>query len=341
MVSKNLGSSELIVQDLCVNLGGRPVLDRLSIKTQKGEFCCILGPSGCGKTTLLNVIAGFVQPVSGNVILDGEQITHVRPQERNVGLVFQNYALFPHMNVFDNVAFGLVQQKTAREQIKDTVENVLDQVRLRELIRRPIHELSGGQQQRVALARAMVVKPRLLLLDEPLSNLDAGLREDMRGQIRELQQALKLSMVYVTHDQEEAMAMADQIIVLKDGRVEQDGKPEEIYFRPASRFVAGFIGRINRLSGQTASYLTGQELNGSYFGIRPEHINLKKSSQGITGGQVLSSTFLGPMTQYRVRLKQYPERIDLDVLTSNKDPLLNQGDPVEIRIEKDRLVIFP
>jgi len=211
-----------------------------------GEFFALLGPSGCGKTTTLRLLAGLDAPDSGAVYFDGRDVTAVPPEQRNAAMVFQHYALFPHMSVFENVAFGLRAQKTAKSEIAPRVEESLALVQLESLGKRPVTDLSGGQQQRVALARALVVHPDILLLDEPLSNLDAELRYATRGQIAELQRRLGITAVYVTHDQEEALELADRIAVLKDGQCHQIGAPEDILHKPATPFVEGFLARQRR-----------------------------------------------------------------------------------------------
>jgi iron(III) transport system ATP-binding protein len=225
--------------------GNVRAVDRVSAEIRAGEFLTLLGPSGCGKTTMLRLIAGLESPTSGRVLLDGQDIARVPPNKRPMAMVFQNYALFPHLNVFENVAFGLRLKKLSEAEIRDSVAIVLHMMNLAGLDKRSPHQLSGGQQQRVALARAMVMKPRLLLFDEPLSNLDAKLRAQMRVEIRHLLQRVGITSIYVTHDQAEAMSLSDRILVMNHGRVEQIGTPEEIYQRPASIFVADFIGRAN------------------------------------------------------------------------------------------------
>lgn len=220
----------------------------LSLTIQPGEFVTLLGPSGCGKTTALRMVAGFETPTSGKVLLDGEDMSTLTPDRRPMGMVFQSYALFPHMSVFDNVAYGLKVKKLSNSQIKKDVGEILDSMNLAHLSKRAPNQLSGGQQQRVALARAMVVRPKVLLFDEPLSNLDAKLRAQMRIEIRSIQRQLGITSIFVTHDQDEAMSLSDRIVVMRNAVVEQAGTPEEIYRRPNSVFVADFIGRSNFLA---------------------------------------------------------------------------------------------
>ena len=230
-----------------------PVVKGISLTVADGEFFSLLGPSGCGKTTILRMIAGFTFPTSGTVLFDGQDVTSVPANRRNTGMVFQNYALFPHMTVFENVAFGLRTRKVAGSEIADRVAHALDLVGLTGLEQRPVPQLSGGQQQRVALARAVVIEPDLLLLDEPLSNLDAKLREETRDQIRALQTTLGITAIYVTHDQEEALAVSDRIAVMEEGECRQLDRPDVIYRRPANRFVAAFMGNMNLWEGVLAS----------------------------------------------------------------------------------------
>jgi iron(III) transport system ATP-binding protein len=221
------------------------VVDSIDLKIEDGEFFTLLGPSGCGKSTTLRMIAGFEEPTSGRILFDGVDVTSDPPNRRGIGFVFQNYALFPHLTVFRNVAFGLQVRKVPREEVQKRVEAALEEVQLAGLEQARVDQLSGGQQQRVALARALVIRPKLLLLDEPLSNLDAKLRAETRAALRVLHQSSGVTTVYVTHDQDEAMAMSSRIAVLHLGKVHQVGVPEDIYERPATRFVADFIGRNN------------------------------------------------------------------------------------------------
>ncbi len=228
-----------------------PGLDlQLSLEVADGELLTLLGPSGCGKTTTLRLVAGFLAPERGTVIIDGRDVTSLPPEERGVGIVFQDYALFPHMTVAQNVAFGPRMQRWARPDTAARVEELLLLVGLAGFGRRRVEELSGGEQQRVALARALAPRPRLLLLDEPLSALDRGLREDLRRQIRRIQRDLGITTIYVTHDQEEALALSDRVAVMNGGRIAQQGRPPEIYRRPASLFVARFVGTSNQVPGR-------------------------------------------------------------------------------------------
>ncbi|HLH30798.1 MAG TPA: ABC transporter ATP-binding protein [Terriglobia bacterium] len=221
------------------------VVDSIDLEIRNGEFFTLLGPSGCGKSTTLRMIAGFEEPSTGRILFDGNDVTHDPPNRRDIGFVFQNYALFPHLSVYKNVAFGLQVRRIPSHEMAERVSAALKEVQLTGLDNARVDQLSGGQQQRVALARALVIRPRLLLLDEPLSNLDAKLREETRAALRTLHMSTRVTTIYVTHDQSEAMAMSDRIAVLHKGRIHQLGTPEEIYERPATRFVADFIGRNN------------------------------------------------------------------------------------------------
>ncbi|MFC6706793.1 ABC transporter ATP-binding protein [Flexivirga alba] len=227
----------------------KPAVARFDLDIEKGEFISLLGPSGCGKTTTLRMLAGLVEPTSGDIEVDGKNLTRSPVHKRDMGMVFQSYALFPHLDVKQNVAFGLEMRKVGKTETRQRVEEVLDLVHLGHLGDRRTKALSGGQQQRVALARALVIRPKVLLLDEPLSNLDAKLRENMRDEIRSIQQKTGITTVFVTHDQDEALATSDRIVVMSEGNIEQIGAPRDIYEHPSSRFVATFIGRANLLEG--------------------------------------------------------------------------------------------
>lgn len=233
--------------------GAVKAVDDVSVDIREGELFLMLGPSGCGKTTALRIIAGFYKPDTGIVTFDGKEVNTLPPYKRNTGMVFQNYALWPHMNVYENVAFGLKMRKVSANERVDRVKRVLDVVQMREYAERFPNQLSGGQQQRIALARALVIEPSVLLLDEPLSNLDAKLRVEMRSEVRRIQKELGITTIYVTHDQTEALAIADTIAVMSFGRISQVGTPREIYQYPQNKFVANFIGEPNVLDGQIES----------------------------------------------------------------------------------------
>jgi len=231
---------------------GTPILNNFNLSVEKGELLSLLGPSGCGKTTTLRTIAGFIMAEKGKVVIDGKDYSKMPPNKRNIGLVFQNYALFPHLSVFDNVAYGLRRRRVPKDEMAEKIEKVLEMVSLSGYENRLPAQLSGGQRQRVALARSIVIEPDLLLLDEPLSNLDAKLRDEMRAELSRLQHQLGITMIYVTHDQIEALSLSSRIVVMNEGKIEQMGKPEEIYENPATSFVARFVGFDNTMKGSVA-----------------------------------------------------------------------------------------
>jgi iron(III) transport system ATP-binding protein len=290
-----------------------------NLEMKKGEFVTLLGPSGCGKTTTLRMIGGFETPTTGDIFLDNVRINDIPANKRDTCMVFQSYALFPHMNIYRNVAYGLELRKLTKAEIKERAEKILDLVGLTGLSNRPVAQLSGGQQQRVALARAMVNEPKVLLFDEPLSNLDAKLRIKMRIFIRKIQQEFNITSVYVTHDQEEAMTLSDRIVVMNQGRIEQIGTPEEIYARPTTKFVADFIGKqTNFLTGKVVGISDGRQevefWNRTFpfkgydhlkkgdavtLVIRPEMIELS-AQEGICNGEVTLVTYLGSEVNYEV-----------------------------------------
>jgi len=295
----------------------------VSLAVGDGELLTLLGPSGCGKSTTLRMIAGFEEPDEGTILIGGRDVTHVLPNRRGIGFVFQNYALFPHLSVFENVAYGLRVQGRDEASIRRAVGEVLELVGLAQYARQQPHQLSGGEQQRVALARAVVFEPQVLLFDEPLSNLDAKLRVEMREQIRELQKRIGITTIYVTHDQEEAMAISDRIAVMDRGSIVQEGTAQALYYRPATEFVARFIGRTNLLTGRVLAASGSRaeiEIEGQRVGwlegktaaapgdlvrlvVRPEMIELQPALPGDARcGTVTSRTFLGEKTDYSVKL---------------------------------------
>ncbi|EPU4454239.1 spermidine/putrescine ABC transporter ATP-binding protein PotA [Salmonella enterica subsp. enterica serovar Cerro] len=256
----------VLLSGISKSFDGKEVISQLDLTINNGEFLTLLGPSGCGKTTVLRLIAGLETVDAGHIMLDNQDITHVPVENRYVNTVFQSYALFPHMTVFENVAFGLRMQKTPAAEIAPRVTDALRMVQLEEFAQRKPHQLSGGQQQRVAIARAVVNKPRLLLLDESLSALDYKLRKQMQNELKALQRKLGITFVFVTHDQEEALTMSDRIVVMRNGVIEQDGTPREIYEEPKNLFVAGFIGEINRFDATVIERLDEQRVRASVEG---------------------------------------------------------------------------
>ncbi|MGQ9617027.1 MAG: ABC transporter ATP-binding protein [Spirochaetota bacterium] len=276
----------LELRNLTKRFGEVVAVNNLNIPfINRGEFVTFLGPSGCGKTTLLRMIAGFYYPTLGDIIMHGERINDIPPEKRKTSMVFQNYALFPHMSVYDNIAYGLKIRKLSKDEIRQRVSRILNVVQLDGLEHRRPSELSGGQQQRVALARCIVIEPEIILLDEPLSNLDASLRVMMREEIRKIQQSLNLTVIFVTHDQEEAMTMSDRIVVMNRGEVEQIGTPREIYETPGSLFVACFIGYINLIEGRV---IEKQDKTYKIQTSIGEFINVNESLEGISKGDSIT-----------------------------------------------------
>jgi putative spermidine/putrescine transport system ATP-binding protein len=355
-------SVELVVADLVKRYSPQVAVGPLSFEVKEGEFFSLLGPSGCGKTTTLRCIAGFETPSAGQIMLSGKRLDGTPPHRRDVGLVFQSYALFPHLTVFDNVAFGLRLRRLGKAEIEARVGRMLELVGLPELAGRYPGQLSGGQQQRIAIARSTVLEPRLLLFDEPLSNLDFKLRVQMRAELRELQRRLGKTSIYVTHDQSEALALSDRIAVLSQGRIEQIGSPVEIYETPVTAFVADFIGSSNLIETTvvaktaTATALraaSGLELRAAAIDqpvgagllvlVRPEHIRLAAETDGIESNRFAAEigeiTYLGNDVQLRVRPEQGGEL--LVSLTGGKAARrLRRGDAVGFAIDPDDLHVL-
>ncbi|NBB08172.1 ABC transporter ATP-binding protein [Pseudomonas sp. SLFW] len=324
--------SFVTVENLQKNYASTAVFSDINCVINQGEFVTLLGPSGCGKSTLLRCIAGLTSVTSGKIFLDGKNIVPVSPQKRGIGMVFQSYALFPNMNVEQNVAFGLRMQKVSAEETKQRVAEVLKLVELNELAKRYPHQMSGGQCQRVALARSLVTRPRLLLLDEPLSALDARIRKHLREQIRAIQQELGLTTIFVTHDQEEALTMSDRIFLMNQGRIVQSGDAETLYTAPVDAFAAGFIGNYNLLEADAASRLMQRPIN-SRVAIRPEAIQL--SLTGALEGEVRSHSLLGNVIRYRVEARGV--ELVVDVLNRSADDLHPNGRRVTLNIEASAL----
>lgn len=283
------------------------ILEKISFKLEKGKFYTLLGPSGCGKTTTLSLIAGFIEESSGDILMNDQKINHIPANKRKINTVFQDYALFPHLNVFDNIAFGLKIKKKSKKEIKEKVNDALKMVRLPDFGDREISEMSGGQKQRVAIARALVNEPEVLLLDEPLSALDMKLRKEMQYELRELQKRLGITFIFVTHDQEEALAMSDEIFVMNHGKIIQRGTPIAIYDEPLNRFVADFIGESNivegtmitdgqvKFAGRTFECVDGgmKENEPIEVVLRPEDIEVTSAQTGKVVGTVISQLFRG------------------------------------------------
>ena len=324
----NTHKASLECRHISLSYGATPVLRDITLKIEPGEFFALLGPSGSGKSTLLRLIAGFNQHQSGELLIDGQDISGVPPHQRNIGMVFQSYALWPHMTVWDNVAFGLVERRESRDTIRRKVGAALELVGLQDYAQRRPGQLSGGQQQRVALARTIVIEPKLLLLDEPLSNLDQNLRVQMRDELKNLQRTLGLTTIFVTHDQEEAMTTADRMAVLDQGVLQQVGTAAGLYDEPHNRFVAGFVGTANLLAGTIAA-LDGETLcfdapglgrltlpaparppalGAATLAFRPHQMQIAAAGAASDAarvwldGKVESAEFLGEFSRYRVRV---------------------------------------
>lgn len=333
--------------------GKNHVIKNVNLNFEKGHFITFLGPSGCGKTTLLRMIAGFYEPDEGEILLNGKNIEKVPPYDRNTAMVFQEYALFPHMNVFDNVSYGLRVKKKSKDEIEKRVKQALALMQLEGMEKRFPNQMSGGQQQRVAVARALVMNPEVLLLDEPLSNLDAKLRESVRVELRQIQQKMGLSTIYVTHDQSEALSMSDAIVVLKDGIVHQVGTPQEIYFEPKTAFVADFIGTTNLISlkgesgnqvayGGTVFTSSNPVKEGSEYvaSVRPESAGLSKNpveNQVNLKAHITNTMFLGEKVRYFLR-----DALDKEWIVDAFDPgrTIHQGD-VYVTFPAEKAWVIP
>ena len=319
----------LSLRNVVKRFGALTAVDDVSLDIEEGEFVCFLGPSGCGKTTLLRVIAGLEQPDAGAILLGDRELSGVSARSRNFGIVFQSYSLFPNMTIARNVAYGLECRRWEHAAIVDRVHEMLDLVHLADQADKYPHQLSGGQQQRIAVARALAPKPVVLLLDEPLSALDAKVREDLRSEIKDLQSRLSITTIMVTHDQHEAMEVANRIVVMDAGRVAQVGSGADLYERPANAFVAGFVGRMNRV---TAAFTNAMEAGSAgYLGIRPEQVEIEHAGAGLPDGRVADvekCVFLGSCT--RVTLRIADDRMVVELHGKRTDFV--PGDKVAVRI---------
>ena len=348
-------SHAVIVKNAVKKYGDFTAVNGISLEIQKGEFFTLLGPSGCGKTTLLRMIAGFNSVDGGEICFDEKVINNVPAHKRDIGMVFQNYAIFPHLNVAENVAYGLKARKVPKAEIGPRVEEALKMVQIDQLSTRQPNELSGGQQQRVALARAFVIEPGVLLMDEPLSNLDAKLRVQMRTTIKKLQRRLGITTIYVTHDQEEALAISDRIAVMKEGRIMQVGAPEEIYRKPANPFVANFIGVSNfidcTVEGEKPAealvrlgddeYQFRMPLRRAFSGpavlsARPEQLFFGK--EGVPG-EITLAVFLGDFIQYEVTLHS-GQIIELNEYTKDVDSARAVGEQVRVSFNPRQVSLY-
>ena len=362
-----LNAAEVRIEHLSKRFGELYAVKDVNLHIQKGDFYTFLGPSGCGKTTLLRMVAGFTTPDEGDIYFDEQRINDIPPWERNVGMVFQSYALWPHMSVFDNIAFGLRERKIPKAAIQDKVYAALKMVNLEGLEKRRPSQLSGGQQQRVALARTLVIEPRLLLLDEPLSNLDAKLRIQMRNELLRLQRELGITTIYVTHDQEEALAISTRIAVMSQGIVVQQGTPKEIYETPGTQTVADFVGTSNFLEGKVVKidgdYVEIESRDTGLFfiswggsfekppplgiplivNVRPESISIVQQFGCCTPnqiqGKVITSIYLGSLIQYEVETTS-GNRIKINTQNPRRTPLLQKGEPVFLTFSPDDAVLL-
>ncbi len=338
----------ITIQSLVKRFGGTTVLHGIELQIKAGELFFLLGPSGCGKTTLLRHVAGFYTPDAGRIFFDENDVTRTPPHRRDTGMMFQSYALWPHMSVAENIAFGLEERRVPKAEIASRVEDALLQVKLNDLGERRIQQLSGGQQQRVALARALVIRPKVLLLDEPLSNLDAKLRQEMRSEIRRLCKESGLTAIYVTHDREEALAMGDRLAIMEAGRLVQTGTPAHVYRDPASRMVAEFMGETNIVDGvllrdtsrtglydveTAAGILRGRPFDPAFIPARGQPVQVSIRPEALTfyevpdspnrlGGDIIERTYLGSQVQYRVRVA---EGVTLKVCDLNPEVLFEVG----------------
>ncbi len=347
---------DVSIKNLTKKFDDNIAVNDVSFKINAGEFFSILGPSGCGKTTTLRMIAGFVMPTNGEIFIGDNDITYQAPEKRNIGFVFQNYAIFPHMNVFDNISFGLKMRSIEQKTINEKVKKALNQVNLNGYERRYQRELSGGEQQRVALARVLVTEPQILLLDEPLSALDKKLREEMKIWIKELQKKLKITTVYVTHDQSEALTMSDRIAIMNEGYISQIGSPTEIYEKPNNVFVADFIGTSNFVnlkivssnSDKSTVMFADKEFNiqslyngGSKCILRPEHliINPTNSDNLVTSeGMIKIISYQGSLIKYIIEIND--QTLTAEFSNSLNLEQLNEGDKVNVGFNPNSLVII-
>lgn len=337
----------ITLKDIVVSFDGEKVLDNINLSIADGEFVTLLGPSGCGKTTTLRIIGGFVIPDSGDVFFDGKRINDLPAYKRRVNTIFQRYALFPHLNVYENIAFGMRIQKKSNAEIRETVKRMLTLVNLKGFERRGVHTLSGGQQQRVAIARALANNPSVLLLDEPLAALDLKLRKDMQVELKNIQQQMGVTFIYVTHDQEEALSMSDTVVVMDNGRIQQVGSPQDIYNEPRNAFVADFIGESNIVDGVMLEdywvtffghkfrcldkgFRTGEPVD---VVIRPEDIDVVSPEEGHLSGTVTNVTFKGMHYEIIVDISGFKWMIQ----TTRME---NVGDEIGIRLKPDDMHVM-
>jgi spermidine/putrescine transport system ATP-binding protein len=355
------------LKNIVKRFGDKPVLHGLSLEIYNGEFLTLLGPSGCGKTTILRLLAGFEEPDAGEIFIDGRPVKKLPPNQRHVNMVFQSFALFPHMTAFNNVAFGLKMKKTPPDQIKERVMAALRMVRLEDLAERKPHQLSGGQQQRVALARAVVNRPKVLLLDECLNALDYKLRKEMEVELKQLQRQLGITFIFVTHDQEEALSMSDRVVVMREGAIEQAGTPRQVYESPINLYVARFVGEINIFDGVVTQRLDSSNLSATVEGmpctfrseknfnpgdrikvlLRPEDLRITELKNGKTAdgrltGQVIERNYKG-MTLDSVIILENGKKVQASEFFDEEDPSFDYaiGERVAVEWVPNWEVILP
>ncbi len=337
-----MGDSAIQFRNVSRHFGEVKAVDDVSLEIRNGEFFSMLGPSGSGKTTCLRMIAGFDRPTSGQIFLYGQDVSHLPPYERSVNTVFQDYALFPHMTVGENIAYGLMIKRVPKDQQKKQVDEMLELVQLGGFADRKPSQLSGGQRQRVALARALVNHPKVLLLDEPLGALDLKLRQQMQVELKSIQQRVGITFIFVTHDQEEALTMSDRIAVFSQGKIEQVGTPAEVYEHPSSTFVAGFVGTSNLVSGEVAGRITGSDAR---FSIRPEKIHLGSPGQSpdsdmfFADGKVRDVIYLGLYTRYLVELDGGGDLVvvEQNLKTTSMDVMKAKNQKVRLLWKKEHI----
>jgi putative spermidine/putrescine transport system ATP-binding protein len=335
-------SPAILFEQVSRHFGEVKAVDQVNLEIRDGEFFSMLGPSGSGKTTCLRMIAGFDRPSSGKIFLYGQDVSNLPPYERDVNTVFQDYALFPHMNVGDNIAYGLMIKKVAKAEREKRVDEMLDLVQLKGFASRKPSQLSGGQRQRVALARALINHPKVLLLDEPLGALDLKLRQQMQVELKAIQQRVGITFIFVTHDQEEALTMSDRIAVFSQGKIEQVGTPAQVYEKPASAFVAGFVGTSNLINGEVAKRITN---SAQTFSIRPEKIHLGAENSNIENnmifidGVVRDVVYLGLFTRYLVEIEGGADLVvvEQNLKTTSMDVLKAKGQKVKLYWQKEHM----
>jgi iron(III) transport system ATP-binding protein len=348
-MTRDYATTSITLKDLTKHFGSVTAVDDVNLEVEAGTLICLLGPSGCGKTTTLRMIGGFEEPTNGRVYIGEDDVTELPPYSRPTAMVFQSYALFPHMNVYENIAYGLKTRRLPKAEIKQSVEDVVALMELQGQEKKAPPQLSGGQRQRVALARALVIRPKVLLFDEPLSNLDALLRVRMRVEIRSVQQRLGITSVYVTHDQEEAFSISDQVALMNEGKLVQLGQPLELYHEPADRFVAEFVGLSNIVPvevletsdrGATVSVL-GQTLrsrrpptsadDGVSVVLRPEALSVCEHNDTDVSARVVTMSFLGPLIRYVIGVDSGPA-LTVDVHNPGPEDFHAEGSPVSLQL---------